>query len=69
MNHNPWYVDNAADYERQRIRDDMRQIRLEQKALKAEARKSASSRTQPSVVRTVKHATLAVAQAVITLFA
>ena len=69
MNHNSWYVDNVADYERQRIRDDMRQIRLEQKALKADARKTTSSRTQSGFVRTFKHATLAVAHAVITLFA
>ena len=43
MNMNPWQVENMARYERDRIRDEVRQIRLEQKALKARIR-------QPSLV-------------------
>jgi hypothetical protein len=29
MNMNPWHVDNLAELNRQRIRDEMKQIRLE----------------------------------------
>src|SRR5574340_1121566 len=36
MNMNPWYVDNAAQYERQRIRAEMKQIRLEESAKRAQ---------------------------------
>lgn len=43
MNMNPWQVENMAQYERDRIRDEVRQLRLEQKARKARTR-------QPSLV-------------------
>ena len=69
MNHSPWYVDHAADYERQRIREDMKQIRLEQRAMKAEARTAESSQPKPSAWRAFKHATLVVAQAILAMFA
>jgi hypothetical protein len=69
MNHNPWYVDNAASYERQRIRDDMRQIRLEQQALKAQTRAEKPSGLQPAALRTLKHATLVVTEAVMAILA
>jgi hypothetical protein len=35
MNQNPWYVDGLAEYERDRVRREVRQIRLEEKAMKA----------------------------------
>ena len=39
MNMNPWHVENMAQYERDRIRDEVRQLRLEQKALKRRIRR------------------------------
>jgi hypothetical protein len=69
MNHNPWYVDNAASYERQRIRDDMRQIRLEQQAMKAQTRAQKPVRSQPAALRALKHATLVVTEAVMAILA
>ena len=69
MNHNPWYVAQAASYERQRIRDDMKQIRLAQKALKAETRKASPSQPQPIALKTLKHATVAVAETILGMFA
>ncbi len=38
MNMNPWHVESMAQYERECIRAEMRQIRLEEKALKARVR-------------------------------
>jgi hypothetical protein len=35
MNSNPWIVDALIEYERDRIRRDMKQIRLEEEALQA----------------------------------
>lgn len=35
MNENPWRVDDIARAQRERIRDEMREIRLEEKALRA----------------------------------
>ena len=35
MNTNPWFVERMAQYERDRIQGDMRQIRLEEEALQA----------------------------------
>ncbi len=35
MYDNPWRIDDIARMERERIRDEMRQIRLEEKALQA----------------------------------
>lgn len=35
MNMNPWYVERMVEYERDRIRGDMNQIRLEEEALQA----------------------------------
>ena len=35
MNNNPWIVEAMADYERDRIRRELKQIRLEEKAVKA----------------------------------
>ena len=69
MNHNPWYVDNTASYERQRIRDDMRQIRLEQKALKARVRAEKPAGSQPATLGTLRRATLAVTEAVMSILA
>ena len=69
MNHNPWYVDNTASYERQRIRDDMRQIRLEQKALKARVRAAKPAGSQPATLGTLRRATLAVTEAVMSILA
>jgi hypothetical protein len=69
MNHNPWYVDNTASYERQRIRDDMRQIRLEQKALKARVRAEKPAGWQPAALGTLRRATLAVTEAVMSILA
>ena len=40
MNQNPWYVDGMAQYERDRIRSELKQIRLEEKALKASQKAS-----------------------------
>ena len=34
MNQNPWYVDGLAAYERDRVRSEMKQIRLEEAAMK-----------------------------------
>ena len=67
MNDNPWYVNNTADYERRRTQDEMRQIRLQQKAVKAANPGRASSRSQPNVMRTFRHATLLMAKAVMTI--
>ena len=69
MNHSPWYVDHTANYERQRIQDDMRQIRLEQKAMKARVRVEERAGSRPTVLRTFKHATLVVTHAILALFA
>lgn len=35
MNQNPWYLERLAEYERDRIQRDIKQIRLEKAALKA----------------------------------
>lgn len=35
MNMNPWYLERMAEYERDRIRHDMKQIRLEEAAVQA----------------------------------
>jgi hypothetical protein len=35
MNQNPWYLERMGEYERDRIRDEMKQIRLEEEAMKA----------------------------------
>ena len=32
---NPWYLERRAEYERDRIQRDMKQIRLEEKAMQA----------------------------------
>jgi hypothetical protein len=39
MNQNPWQVESLARYERDRIREEMRQIRMQERALKARVRK------------------------------
>lgn len=35
MNMNPWFMERMAEYERDRIQRDMKQIRLEKEALPA----------------------------------
>ena len=35
MNMNPWFLERMAEYERDRIRRDMKQIRLEEEAMRA----------------------------------
>ena len=35
MNQNPWYLERLAEYERDRIQRDIKQIRLEKAAMKA----------------------------------
>jgi hypothetical protein len=35
MNMNPWYLERMVAYERDRIRRDMKQIRLEEEAIQA----------------------------------
>ena len=35
MNMNPWFLERMADYERDRIESDMKQIRLEREAMRA----------------------------------
>lgn len=42
MNDNPWYVDQMSRQARERIREDMRQARLEQDALEGRPRAPAS---------------------------
>ncbi len=37
MNQNPWHVESMAQYERERIQKEMKQIRLEEEALKAKS--------------------------------
>jgi hypothetical protein len=69
MNHNLCHVDHTAHYERHRIRDDMRQIRLEQRATKVQDQTARSSRSQPVALQVVRHAALALAQAVLGMFA
>jgi hypothetical protein len=64
---NPWHVDNSADYERQRIRDEMREIHLQQNAMKAANPGRASSRRPPTVLRTFRRATLLMAKAAMTI--
>jgi hypothetical protein len=67
MNHYPWYVENAASYKQKRIQDDMRQIRLERQALKAKGPTKVSARSRGSLLRAVRHATLVMAKAVMTI--
>ena len=67
MIHNPWYVDNTANYYRQQVQDEMRQVRLEEKAIKAQNLNAASSRSQPSVLRTMRRATMVLARAVVVI--
>ena len=38
MNNSPWQVENMARMQRERIQEEMNQIRLEEKALGAQAR-------------------------------
>ena len=35
MNMNPWFLERMAEYERDRIQSDMKQIRLEEEAMRA----------------------------------
>ena len=35
MNHNPWYLEHLAEYERDRIQREIKQIRLEREAKQA----------------------------------
>ena len=35
MNMNPWITERMAEYQRDRIRSDMKQIRLEEEAMQA----------------------------------
>ena len=35
MNQNPWFVERMVEYDQDRVRRDMKQIRLEEEALKA----------------------------------
>ena len=35
MNMNPWYLERMVEYEQDRIRRDMKQIRLEEEAIQA----------------------------------
>lgn len=35
MNMNPWFLERMVEYERDRIRRDMKQIRLEEEAMRA----------------------------------
>jgi hypothetical protein len=67
MNHNPWYVNNTASYERQRTQDEMREIRLQQKAMKAANRKGAPSPSQMAGFRAFRRSTLLVARALLTI--
>lgn len=39
MNDNAWNIDNIARLERERVREEMRQIRLEESAMKARQRR------------------------------
>ena len=39
MNENPWHVYDEARMQRERVQEEMRQIRLEEKALKARGRR------------------------------
>ena len=39
MNDNPWHIDDIARMQRERVQEEMRQIRLQEKALKARARR------------------------------
>ena len=39
MNQNPWHVESMAQYERGRIQQEMKQIRLEEEALKGRVRR------------------------------
>ncbi len=38
MNENPWRIDDLARLQRGRLQEEMRQIRLEQRALRAQAK-------------------------------
>jgi hypothetical protein len=67
MNHNPWYVNNTASYERQRTQDEMREIRLQQKAMKAANRSRAASPSQMAGVSAFSRTTLLVARALLTI--
>ena len=64
---NPWYTANTADYERRRVLDEFRQIRLQQKATEAASRERASARSHPTMLRTFRHAALLVAKAALTI--
>jgi hypothetical protein len=63
--HNPWYAENTANYYRQQVQDEMRQIRLEEMAMKAKDLRATSSRSQPTVLRAARHAALVLAKAVV----
>ena len=39
MNENPWHVYDEARMQRERVQEEMRQIRLQEKALKARGRR------------------------------
>ena len=46
MNQNPWYLERLAEYERDRIQRDIKQIRLEQKAMKANSREAKTGKAR-----------------------
>jgi hypothetical protein len=61
MNNNPWLVDGLADYERDRIRGELKQIRLAEKALKAtqmEAKTNKAPVYRPGVLMRIVLATI-----------
>lgn len=46
MNHNPWYLERLAEYERDRIQRDIKQIRLEKAAMKANSLKEKTTKAR-----------------------
>jgi hypothetical protein len=58
MNHNPWYLERLAEYERDRIQHDIQQIRLEKEAMKASSTEAKTTKAHISRPRLLVHVML-----------
>ncbi len=64
---NPWLVEQEAKYRRQQIRDDLKQIRLAQKALRPDPSPAHPARSGRAPAGLLRRATRVLAQAILAM--
>ena len=67
MNQNPWFIEQMAKYERQQIAADMKQIRLAERALRADNGSAAQAPGRPSHARMFRRVALVLTKAIIAM--